>query len=123
MTMWGLFGTNENENQINIWTRIESIESLENAFLTSYEKNVVILKHSDRCSISRFAKRRLENEISSSSSSDCIFYLIDVVNFRSISISLAEKVNVQHESPQLLVISKGMCVKNASHEGVNWPLY
>jgi bacillithiol system protein YtxJ len=40
------------------------------------------------------------------------------LNFRSISSEIAEKFQVHHESPQVLLIKNGECVYDESHYGI-----
>tara|TARA_B110000977_G_C10949259_1_gene444017 strand:- start:585 stop:800 length:216 start_codon:yes stop_codon:yes gene_type:complete len=46
------------------------------------------------------------------------FYL-DIINFRSISNQLALDYDVQHQSPQLLLIRANECIYNASHNSIS----
>lgn len=80
--------------------------------LNTMPKDFIIFKHSFRCTISGAIKKRLEKSI--------IFdkfdiFLIDVIQSRPTSLYLAEKANVNHESPQVLLFKDGQCVFHASH--------
>ena len=44
---------------------------------------------------------------------------IDVIIQRALSLALAEDLNVQHQSPQLLAIKEGRVHAHASHQDVN----
>jgi bacillithiol system protein YtxJ len=46
------------------------------------------------------------------------FYLLDLKQYRSISNQIAEKFQVHHESPQVLLIKKGECIYDESHYGI-----
>lgn len=89
---------------------ITSVADLESAVSASFTNPVVIFKHSTRCSISSMALNRLKN-----GRIDLDFRLIDVLNSKPVSMAVAERFHVHHESPQLLVISSGECVYDASH--------
>lgn len=89
---------------------ITSDADLESAVSASYTNPVVIFKHSTRCSISSMALNRLKN-----GNIDVDFRMIDVLNSRPVSMSVAERFHVHHESPQMLIISCGECVYDASH--------
>ena len=80
----------------------------------SCEKPVFLFKHSYRCSISTMAKSRLER-----SALNADIYLVDVVKDRPVSQALAEVLGVQHESPQLLIVSHKTCTFWASHSGIH----
>ena len=46
-------------------------------------------------------------------------YYLDILNYRAISNAIAERFEVQHQSPQLIVIKEGKAIAHASHEGIN----
>lgn len=77
----------------------------------------VIYKHSFSCSISIFAKNRIEADIENLSN-EADFHFVDVRINRSISNYVAEKSGVHHESPQLLIIRDGKVLWNGSHNRV-----
>ena len=46
-------------------------------------------------------------------------YLLDLLNYRDLSNQIADDFNVNHESPQLLVIKDGECYKHSSHTSIH----
>lgn len=82
------------------------------------ESPVLIFKHSTRCSISMMAWSRLQRQWSSKLADLPVYYL-DLLNYRPISAQIAENFNVEHESPQALLISRGRCVWHASHNAIS----
>jgi bacillithiol system protein YtxJ len=96
------------------WLPLQTETELEDIIKKSASKPQVILKHSTRCSISVMAKGRLDKEESNAAD----FYLLDLLNFRSISNKIAEQFAVHHESPQVLVIKNGDCVYTETHNGI-----
>ncbi len=98
------------------WIALETEEQLETIKEESNTKPVVIFKHSTRCSISSMAKNRLDRAIPNENIS---FYYLDLIRYRSVSNKIAEVFNVYHESPQILLISKGECVYDESHNGIS----
>tara|TARA_R110002124_G_scaffold114578_1_gene270002 strand:+ start:64 stop:408 length:345 start_codon:yes stop_codon:yes gene_type:complete len=80
----------------------------------------VIYKHSPRCVVSMMAYRRLKSEFPNFNQLEIPVYIVDVVNNRTESQSIANQFNIRHESPQLLVIKEGQCIYNASHEDVSF---
>ena len=94
------------------WNIIDSLESFEDALNKSFFRDVLIFKHSTTCSISHLAKMRLEDnwDIENVSS-----YYLDLKRYRIISDTISEKLNVHHESPQVLLIRRGQCIYDASH--------
>lgn len=81
-------------------------------------KPALIIKHSNRCSISTKAFARLNKSKSQLDEAFDVF-LIDVVTDRPLSQSIAQQLNVRHESPQTIVIQNGKVVHSASHMSVN----
>ena len=53
------------------------------------------------------------------SSTNLDLHFLDLLNHRDISNAIAERFNVVHESPQLLIIKNGIAVSNASHGSIN----
>lgn len=98
------------------WNQINSISQLEEIDILSFEKNVVIFKHSTRCSISVMVLHRLERE---TQPNNILFYYLDLIQHRDISNTIAEKYHVHHESPQCLIIKNGECVYDESHNGIS----
>ena len=47
-------------------------------------------------------------------------YFLDLIAHRNISDKIANTYNVRHESPQILVISNGKCIYDASHSGISY---
>jgi bacillithiol system protein YtxJ len=96
------------------WIPLQSEIALNEIEKLSFEKPQLILKHSTRCGISSMALRRLEQtKIQNSSTVDC--HYLDLLNFQSLSNLIADKFQVYHESPQIILINKGVRVLHASH--------
>lgn len=98
-----------------IWKNLEQLTALEEIDKASFTHPILIFKHSTRCSISDVAKARLDRE---DNLNGVDFYYLDLIKHRDISNALAEKYNVHHESPQILLIYKGECVYDESHIGI-----
>jgi bacillithiol system protein YtxJ len=98
-----------------IWKNLEQLIALEEIDKASFTHPILIFKHSTRCSISDVAKARLDKE---DNLNGVDFYYLDLIKHRDISNALAEKYNVHHESPQILLINKGECVYDESHIGI-----
>jgi bacillithiol system protein YtxJ len=98
-----------------IWKNLEQLIALEEIDKASFTHPILIFKHSTRCSISDVAKARLDKE---ENLNGVDFYYLDLIKYRDISNALAEKYNVHHESPQILLINKGECVYDESHIGI-----
>ncbi len=78
---------------------------------------VVIFKHSTRCSISSMALSRIESKWKEDESIQ--MYYLDLLSHRDISNEIAALFNVEHASPQVLVIKNGKCIYHASHNGIS----
>lgn len=116
--MFGLFKGSSSTAPKNIWSVLDSDDQLSSSLDDSFRRPVVIFKHSTRCSISSLAKNRLEQEWELTFGDHQIYYL-DLIAFRSISNAVAEKLDVEHQSPQIIVIKEGKAVYNASHSSIN----
>lgn len=98
------------------WSLLYTEAQLELIKSQSFEKPILIFKHSTRCSISIMAKNRLERA-AQPEGLDC--YYLDLLAYRPISNKIAEDYSVYHESPQVLLIKNGECVYVESHNGID----
>ena len=89
------------------WINLNSIEQLTEINEKSKDKTQIIFKHSTRCSVSIFAKRILTDEYSAEIKNNADVYYLDLIAFRGVSDTIANRYNVVHESPQILVINNG----------------
>jgi len=95
------------------WIELQTQQLLADLHDTSFIKPQVIFKHSIRCSISALALNRFEREATAVDRVD--FYYLDLIKYRELSNRIASDYKVYHESPQLLLISNGNCIYEASH--------
>jgi bacillithiol system protein YtxJ len=100
-------------NKLN-WVVLETEAQLAEARQRSWERPVLLFKHSTRCEISSIAKYRLEDDWDFEENQLEAFYL-DLIRFRSVSTAIADTFGVYHESPQVLLLVNGECVFDASH--------
>ena len=116
-----MFGTENNKkettNRLN-WKNLASEADLENAIAASDNKNIILFKHSTRCSISSMAKSRLERGWNISEEEADIYYL-DLIQYRSVSNAIAANLGVVHQSPQVIVVRNGKAVYDASHSAID----
>src|SRR5690606_33707981 len=98
------------------WIDLNSTNQLDAIWESS--ETVVIFKHSTRCPVSSMAKRNLESD-AADLPKYLPFYCLDLIQHRDISNKIAEKWQVVHESPQILVIQGNQCVYHASHDRVD----
>ncbi|HUH25320.1 MAG TPA: bacillithiol system redox-active protein YtxJ [Flavobacterium sp.] len=99
------------------WNQIENIDQIEELKEKSYDKLQLIFKHSTRCIISKMALKNFESDFTLADIIDANF--LDLIAYREISNKIAETFQVQHQSPQILLIKNGVVVYNESHEGID----
>ena len=100
-------------NKIN-WENIRSIDEFIQLVKVSTEtkQSIVLFKHSNQCSISLGASTRLEGwDIPD----NILFAKIDVIGDRDVSNAIALQWEVQHESPQVLVLKNNKIIGSFSH--------
>jgi bacillithiol system protein YtxJ len=100
------------------WSLLSDENILQDLVKLSFSENVLIFKHSTRCSISTMSKNRLESVGEDSKIKNC--FLLDVLKYREISTKIETDFKVIHESPQILVIQNAKCVYHASHNEISW---
>lgn len=106
------------QEDITPWINLATIEQLDEIVELSKTKPQFIFKHSTRCGISRMVMNQFKKSYQLSESEADLYYL-DLLNYRTISGTIADKFQVMHESPQLLVIKNGVVVAHDSHSGIN----
>lgn len=110
--------TSENSNDSKMqWEQLDDVSQLDTIIKQSMEKPVVIFKHSTRCSISRMALRQFENEFDLQDKVSP--YYLDLIANREVSNGISQRFNVEHQSPQVLLIKDGLSVYDISHEGID----
>ena len=102
------------------WKNIEKEDDLNTIIEKSKEKPVAIFKHSTSCSISAMALNRLQREWKDEEMENLDFYYLDLLSYRSLSNKIAEKLNVDHQSPQIIIVKDGKAVYHNSHMGVSY---
>ena len=110
-----LFGKGTEESD---WVQLESEDSVEEVFTASGTRIQLILKHSQSCSVSFFAKQNLDS-VPLEEWSEMDRSMVEVVRFRPISQYIAQKTSIRHESPQVLVIVNEEVIFHTSHSEVN----
>jgi|TARA_B100000780_G_C21109229_1_gene448136 bacillithiol system protein YtxJ len=103
----------EKETNVN-WIPFNSLEQIKTIKELSKSETILVFKHSTRCSISSMVIKRFENLFDSSMNNIKVYYL-DLLNFRAISDEVGYSFQVQHQSPQLLIIRNEVAVLNVSH--------
>jgi bacillithiol system protein YtxJ len=110
---------NVNEEQTGIqWEPLESVDQLDNVIKNSTLKPKVIFKHSTRCGISRMVLRQFENDFKKNDD-EVTFYFLDLLNYREVSADVASKLNVVHQSPQVIILYNKEILHTESHQGID----
>lgn len=94
------------------WIALTEMSQLDGIIASSHTRPQLIYKHSTRCNISSIALKRLEKE---SFPEGIDFYFLDLLAYRSLSNAVAERFQVHHESPQVILIRQGEVVYDESH--------
>ena len=76
----------------------------------------IIFKHSTQCPISADALAEFESFLSEDPA--VMAYYVDVIKDRSLSQKIAQTFNIQHESPQILILERGKVKFNTSHRNI-----
>ena len=113
--VFGNSETTSNVSKVN-WLALVTMSQLDEVVKQSFEKTVLLFKHSTRCSVSRMVLRQFENAFMLEE--EITPYFLDLLEHRDISNEIAFRFGVQHQSPQLIVIKDGIAVYNASHESI-----
>lgn len=97
------------------WTTLNSEEQVEAIHEESKTQPIVIFKHSTTCNISRMMLDRLERNWRADEVAPVKPYFLDLKAYRSVSNKVATFFDVEHESPQMLIIRNGKPVNVTSH--------
>ena len=121
MGLFGLFGSKNSseteEKKLIPWNQLTSMELLEVISEESKTTPVAIFKHSTRCGISRMVINQFESNYNIDPEQMKLYYL-DLLSYRSISDEVGIKLQVFHQSPQLIVVKNGNAVHHASHHSI-----
>lgn len=116
-----LFGNSDNKDTASfarMWNDLKDLKQLDTIVQESTEKQVIIFKHSTRCPVSRMALKNFENEYDIEEGLAKAYFL-DLLEHRDISNEIASRFNVEHQSPQLILIKEGRAVYHTSHSDID----
>ena len=92
----------------NGFIELNEVQQLDELLKQSAEQPVILFKHSSSCSISARARRQmveLEQPVA----------IIIVQKARPLSNEIASRFELQHETPQVLIVRDGKLAWSASH--------
>lgn len=98
--------------------QLQTMADLEALLDSSGTQPVLVFKHSTTCPVSARAHREWEAFQATSAAEKVKLAWVRVIEERPVSLALAEKVGVKHESPQALLIKDGQALWNTSHRGI-----
>jgi bacillithiol system protein YtxJ len=102
------------------WSELRSANQIETIREESKENPVLIFKYSSRCSISRMALDRLERSWDERDMQMVKPYFLDLITYRNVSNQIADVFDVEHESPQVLIIENEKSIYDQSHMGIQY---
>jgi bacillithiol system protein YtxJ len=88
--------------------KVETIDVLDHLFEQSFDRPIVLLKHSTTCGISSGVYREVSQLAADVN-------IVVIQTHRDISNAIASRTGVRHESPQAFVLRDGKPVYHASH--------
>lgn len=100
------------------WNYITDMNQLDKIVVDSQQIPQLIFKHSTRCFISASVLRRFESEWALSSPHVATHFL-DLLQYRNLSNLIADRFQVEHESPQIIIIHKGKTSFHTSHDSIS----
>ena len=114
------FVKSRNVKEKMIWNQLTTEEQLNQIKQESENQPVLIFKHSTTCPISSTAMNRMQRNWKPEEVGDLKLYYLDLLQYRSLSNAVAMTFNVEHESPQVLLIKNGKSVYDESHFGISF---
>jgi bacillithiol system protein YtxJ len=100
------------------WHRLDNFAQVGAIVVASAQRPQLIFKHSTRCSISAAAKYRLEASLGDLEGVYDVHFL-DLIVKRDISTLVADRFDVEHQSPQVIVVHRGKAIFTASHYDID----
>ena len=102
------------------WIALKSRDQLDTLMAESKNQPVLIFKHSTSCSISQTALNRLERNWKEEEMTSVKPYYLDLLSHRDISRGVAALFDVEHQSPQVIVLKDGEAVFHRSHFDIDF---
>ncbi len=93
------------------------ISELEKVWEKSTEKPVIVFKQSTTCPISASAFGELQRFMKNTEA-DLATYYVKVRETRDVSNQIAEELEIQHQSPQILLVKDKAVIWHASHNKI-----
>jgi len=100
------------------WKEFKSEEELDLIIKKSNTRSQIIFKDSVSCGISAHAKHKLVTG-NDKLIAKADFNYLDLLSYRSISNLIATKLDVQHQSPQIIVLKNEVPVYIVTHHTID----
>jgi bacillithiol system protein YtxJ len=100
------------------WKELSTLEEWQHIYDESSAKPAVVLKHSTTCPVSASALDEFNQYLDGTPSEEVDYYMVKVIESRSVSNQIAEDLGVKHASPQILYFKNKESVWNTSHWSV-----
>ncbi len=97
---------------------LATVDEFDRYLAASGERVFFVFKHSTSCPVSAAAFGRVRSFEEDADTSYPEILLLKVIECRSVSDHVANKLGVKHESPQLILVRNGVSVWEASHGGI-----
>jgi bacillithiol system protein YtxJ len=92
---------------------LHAIADLDEAVRHSFDRPIVIFKHSITCGTSMMALEELEELTALEPAAEV--FVVAIPFARAVSTEIAKRFGVRHESPQVLIVRDGAVAWHASH--------
>ncbi|MEE9270945.1 MAG: bacillithiol system redox-active protein YtxJ [Candidatus Krumholzibacteria bacterium] len=99
--------------------RLTSIGDFDEALARSEREAVFIYKHSTACGLSAVAHDRVTAYVGLKVEGSAPVYIVNLLETRSVSNEIADRLGVEHQSPQLILVKDRRAVWHASHGAIN----
>lgn len=100
------------------WLPLDNEDHLLRLRNLSESQPILVFKHSTRCGISSTALNRLEREWKDGVPIQP--YLLDLLKHRDLSQGIAQLFDVEHQSPQVILIYRGKAIYHSSHLDIRY---
>lgn len=99
------------------WSNLTEENQIAEIIALSSSVPVYIFKHSTTCGISAQAKENIEISFKNTEK-PFLFYYLDLLKYRPVSNEIALRLNVHHQSPQLILVRDGQVIFTTSHHKI-----
>ena len=100
------------------WNQIKTTKDVENIITKSATVTQIIFKDSTHCGISAYAKSRIVDGYEHLEGKADFNYL-DLLTYRSVSNYIADRLDVIHQSPQIIVVKDGKATHSVTHHSID----